>query len=144
MRIKRVDHVGIAVADIEEAEAFFRDVLGLEKGREELVEEQGINAHLFPLGGSKLEVLESVDPDGPVARFLEENGPGVHHLAVEVPDVEEAIATMQDRGVEMVDEEPRIGVGGHRIAFCHPRDTQGVLLELVEIPPDEDVDVLGA
>lgn len=144
MRIKRVDHVGIAVADIDDADAFFQEVLGLEKEREELVEEQGINAHLFPVGGSKLEVLESVDPDGPVARYLEEHGPGIHHLAVEVPDVDEAIATMRERGVEMIDEEPRIGVGDHRIAFCHPRDTQGVLLELVEIPPEDEVDVLGA
>lgn len=144
MNVKRVHHVGIAVRDVEEAEAFLGDVLGLDKGREELVEDQGINAHLYPLGGAKLEVLESVDPDGPVGRYLEDHGPGMHHLALEVPDIEGAIAAMRERGVEMIDEEPRRGVADHRIAFCHPRDTQGVLLELVEVPPEEEVDVLGA
>lgn len=145
MRVKRVDHLGIAVADVGEAEAFLTEVLGLDKEREERVEGQGVNTHLFPVSGTKLEVLESLDPDGPVARYLEDHGPGIHHLALEVDDVEEAIDWMREQGVEMVDEEPRPGVEDTRIAFCHPRDTHGVLLELVEFPGGaEDLDVLGA
>jgi methylmalonyl-CoA epimerase len=144
MHVKRVDHVGIAVADAEEADGFLQAVLGVDKRREELVEDQGVNTHIFPLAGTKLELLEPVDPDGPVADYLEDHGPGLHHLAVEVADLEKAIETMRERGVEMIDEEPRPGVEDSRIAFCHPRDTQGFLLELVELPDEADVDVLGA
>lgn len=146
MRIRKVDHLGIAIRDLDEAEAFFGGVLGLDLTHRETVEDQGVTTHFYPLPGVKLELLESIDPDGPIARYLERHGPGIHHLALEVPDIHEAITHMQEQGIRMVDEEPRDGVEGSRIAFCHPKDTQGVLLELVELPRDaaEELDVLGA
>lgn len=145
MRPKRVDHVGIAVRDLDEAKAFLQETLGLDLTHEEVVEDQGVTTYLYPVAGVKLELLESLDPEGPIARFLDDRGPGMHHLAVEVDDVERAIAHMRERGVRMIDETPRPGVEGTRIAFCHPKDTHGILLELVEFPGHipEEPDVLG-
>jgi len=134
VHVKRIDHVGIAVADIGAAKRLYEDVLGLTLTREEVVTDQGVRTYFYPVAGVKLELLESMTPDGPIARHLEKRGPGLQHLAVEVEDIEAAIAELQAKGIRMLDETPRKGVENTRIAFVHPKDTHGVLLELVELP----------
>lgn len=134
VHVKRIDHVGIAVSDLAAAKRLYEDLLGLKLTREEVVGEQGVRTHFYPIAGVKLELLESIAPDGPIARHLEKRGPGMQHLAVEVDDVAAAIAELKAKGVRMLDEAPRNGVEGSRIAFVHPKDTHGVLLELVELP----------
>lgn len=134
MHVKRIDHVGIAVSDVAAAKRLYEDVLGLTLTREEVVTEQGVRTFFYPVAGVKLEVLESITPDGPIARYLEKRGPGMQHLAVEVDDIVAAIAELKEKGIRMLDETPRKGVEDTRIAFVHPKDTHGVLLELVELP----------
>lgn len=135
MRVKRIDHVGIAVADLAAAKRLYEDLLGLTLTREEVVVDQGVRTFFYPLAGVKLELLESTTADGPIARHLEKRGPGLQHLAVEVEDIEGAIRELKAKGVRMLDEVPRKGVEDSRIAFVHPKDTHGVLLELVELRP---------
>lgn len=137
MHVKRIDHVGIAVSDIAAAKWFYEDLLGLTLTREETVSDQGVRTYFYPVAGVKLELLESITPDGPIARYLEKRGPGMQHLAVEVDDITSAIAELKAKGVRMLDETPRQGVENTRIAFVHPKDTHGVLLELVELPKKE-------
>ena len=134
MHVKRIDHLGIAIADVAAAKRLYEDLLGLKLTHEEVVQEQGVRTYFYPVAGVKLELLESVTPDGPIARFLEKRGAGIQHLAVEVDDIEAAIAELKGKGVRMLDETPRRGVEDSRIAFVHPKDTHGVLLELVELP----------
>lgn len=134
MHVKRIDHVGIAVSDVAAAKRLYEDVLGLTLTREEVVTEQGVRTFFYPIAGVKLELLESITPDGPIARYLEKRGPGMQHLAVEVDDIVAAIAELKAKGIRMLDETPRKGVEDTRIAFLHPKDTHGVLLELVELP----------
>jgi methylmalonyl-CoA epimerase len=134
MRVKRIDHLGIAVSDVAAAKRLYEDILGLKLTREEVVHDQGVRTLFYPLAGVKMELLESIDPGGPIAKHLEKRGPGLQHLAVEVEDIEEAIASLKAKGVRMIDETPRRGVENTRIAFVHPKDTHGVLLELVELP----------
>lgn len=134
MRVKRIDHLGIAVADVAAAKRLYEDLLGLELTHEEVVQEQGVKTFFYPVAGVKLELLESITPDGPIARYLAKNGPGIQHLAVEVDNIHAAIAELKAKGVRMIDETPRRGVENTRIAFVHPKDTHGVLLELVELP----------
>jgi methylmalonyl-CoA/ethylmalonyl-CoA epimerase len=129
---EKIDHVGIAVADLEKALAFYRDQLGLEfKGTEE-VEEQKVRVAFFPVGESKIELLESTDPAGPVGKFIEKKGEGVHHLSFRVSDIEGKLKELKERGVALIDEQPRYGAGGAKIAFLHPKSTGGVLIELCE------------
>lgn len=134
MNVKRIDHVGIAIADVAAAKRVYEDILGLKLTREEVVEDQGVRTLFYPIAGVKLELLESTTPDGPIAKFLEKRGAGLQHVAVEVDDIESAIAELKAKGVRMIDETPRRGVENTRIAFIHPKDTHGVLLELVELP----------
>ena len=134
MHVKRIDHVGIAVADLAAAKRLYEDLLGLKLTREETVADQGVRTYFYPIAGVKLELLESTTPDGPIARHLEKRGPGMQHLAVEVDDIEAAIRELRAKGIRMLDETPRKGVEDTRIAFVHPKDTHGVLLELVELP----------
>ena len=135
MNVKRIDHLGIAIADLGAAKRLYEDLLGLKLTHEEVVQEQGVRTYFYPVAGVKLELLESITPDGPIARFLEKRGAGIQHLAVEVDDIEAAIAELKGKGVRMLDETPRKGVEDSRIAFVHPKDTHGVLLELVQLPP---------
>lgn len=138
MELERIDHVGIAV-DIEAAEQAQRvleDVLGAEPPREEVVEEQGVRTLIYEIGDAKVELLIPVEDEGPIPTFLERRGPGLHHLAFEVDDVEEAIEEVEQAGLEVIDDEPRPGVEESEIAFVHPKATFGTLLELVELPID--------
>ncbi len=134
MNLTRVDHVGIAVNNLDEALKFYEGVLGLKSTGKEVVEEQKVTVAFLPCGDSELELLESTTPDGPIARFIEKNGGrgGIQHVAVRVDNIEEAIKEVMDKGMKMLDEKPRYGAGGARIAFVHPKTTGGVLLELTE------------
>lgn len=134
MKIKRVDHVGIAVTSFEGVRRFWEDILGIPLTRNEEVAEQKVMTYFYPVDDLKFELLESTSPDGPIARFLEKRGPGMQHVALEVEDIEEALAELKAKGVRLIDETPRKGVEDTRIAFLHPKDTHGVLVELVELP----------
>ena len=125
-----LDHVGIAVGDLAQALAFYRDALGLEVEPPEEVASQRVRAHFVPVGEAALELLEPTAPDSPIAKFIEKRGPGVHHLTLRVDDVSEALARLKARGVRLIDESPRQGAEGALVAFVHPASTHGVLVEL--------------
>ena len=129
----RVAHIGIAVAGLDEAVAFYRDVLGLTPSPPETAD----GAHIVSvrLGDVDVEFLTPATPDGPIARFLERRGPGIHHICYRVPDLDRALASARLHGYRLIDEQPRTGAGGHRIAFVHPKSIGGILIELTEGPP---------
>ena len=128
----KVDHIGIAVKDLEQAKKFYTEILGMPAMGEETVEQQKVKVCFIPCGDSELELLESTAPDGPIAKFIDKNGQGVQHLALRVDNIEAAIADLKAKGVRMIDEVPRYGAGGASIAFVHPKSTGGILLELTE------------
>ncbi len=132
--LNRIYHLGYAVEDIDAASRFYRENFGVEPGEPEVVEEQGIVAVMFRVGESMVELLQPTRPDSPVGRFLEKRGEGLHHIAYEVDDLEAALRGLRKNGVELIDEKPRTGVGGSRMAFIHPKSAFGVLTELVELP----------
>lgn len=130
--IRKIQHIGVAVKSLAETVPFYRDVLGMELVCEEVVEAQKVRTALFRCGDSMIELLESTAPDGPVGKFVEKNGEGVHHLAYRVDDVAKALAAAKERGVRLIDETPRAGVHGTLVGFLHPKSSFGVLTELVE------------
>ena len=132
--LNRIYHLGYAVQDIEAASRFYEENFGAVPGEPEVVEEQGIIATMFTVGESTIELVQPTRPDSPVGKFLAKRGEGVHHVAFEVEDLQEALAELRRNGVELIDEEPRKGAGGTRIAFIHPKGAFGVLTELVELP----------
>ncbi len=125
-----LDHIGIAVGDLSQALAFYRDALGLEVEPPEEVASQRVRAHFVPVGEAALELLEPTAPDSPIAKFIEKRGPGVHHVTLRVDDIREALARLKARGIRLIDESPRAGAEGALIAFVHPASTHGVLVEL--------------
>jgi len=130
--VRKVDHIGVAVSNLEEALKIYTDVLGLKLHGTEVVEEQKVRVAFMPVGDTEIELLESTDPEGPIAKFIEKRGEGVQHIAFRVDDIEEALEQMRQKGVRLIDEKPRYGAGGARIAFLHPKSTGGVLVELCE------------
>ncbi|MEA3422580.1 MAG: methylmalonyl-CoA epimerase [Bacillota bacterium] len=132
MKTLKVDHIGIAVKNLDETLKFYTEVLGLEVQGSETVEEQKVKVAFLPVGDSEIELLESTDPEGPIARFIEKNGEGIQHIAFKVDDVEEAIEYMKSKGMRMIDEQPRYGAGGAKIAFVHPKSSNRVLVELTQ------------
>ena len=132
MNILKIDHIGIAVNSIEEASKIYTELLGLEMHGVEEVAEQKVKVAFIPVGESEVELLESTDPEGPIARFIEKNGEGVQHIAFRVEDIEKALEELKQKGVRLIDEKPRYGAGGAKIAFIHPKTTKGVLIELCE------------
>lgn len=132
MKIGKVDHIGIAVKNLEETLKFYEEILGLECIGTEVVEEQKVKVAFLPVGDTEVELLESTEEDGPIAKFIEKKGEGIQHIAFRVDNIEEAIENMKAKGVKMIDEKPRYGAGGAKIAFCHPKSTNGVLVELSE------------
>jgi methylmalonyl-CoA/ethylmalonyl-CoA epimerase len=134
IKVKRIDHVAIAVADTDAALEKWRDAFGLAVGEREVVASQKTEATLLPLGESNLELIEPKGNEG-LAKFLDKRGPGLHHVALEVEGIEEALATLKALGVPLIDEAPRNGARGHKVAFIHPKATGGVLIELVEPAP---------
>ena len=132
MKIKHIDHIGIAVKTIEQAGKFYTDVLGLEIMDIENVADQKVNVAFLPITGSEVELLESTHEDGPVAKFIETRGEGIQHIAFRVENIEEALAELKAKGIRLIDQQPRKGAGGAKIAFIHPKETNGVLVEICE------------
>jgi len=127
-----IQHLGVAVESIEGALAFWRDALGLELKGVETVEDQGVRVAMLPIGESRIELLEASGEDTPVGKFLSKRGPGIHHLCVEVDDINAKLIELKTRGARLIDERPRIGAGGALVAFVHPSSTGGVLIELTQ------------
>jgi methylmalonyl-CoA/ethylmalonyl-CoA epimerase len=135
MKALKLDHVGIAVDNLDEALKLYTGLLGLELKGTEVIEEQKVKTAFLPLGGpegTELELLESTDPEGPIGKFIANRGSGVQHLAFRVDDIDAALAELKNAGMRLIDEVPRYGAGGGRIAFLHPKATKGVLVELCE------------
>ena len=132
MKILKIDHLGIAVNSIEQGRSFWSEVLGLEFEGTETVAEQKVTTAFLPVGESEVELLESTSPDGPVAKFIEKRGQGFQHVAFRVENIEEALAELKAKGIQLIDERPRKGAGGAKIAFLHPKATNGVLVELCQ------------
>jgi len=132
MKILKINHLGIAVNNIEESKNFWEGILGLSFEGSETVEEQKVTTAFFPVGESEIELLESTAPDGPVAKYIEKKGEGIQHVAFQVENIEAALAELKEKGIKLIDEKPRKGAGGAMIAFLHPKSTNGVLVELCE------------
>ena len=132
MKVTKLDHIGIAVKDMEKALAFYRDTLGITSTGTETIEEQKVRVAFLPLGDTELELLESTAPDGPVAKFIEKRGEGIQHIALRVENIEEALDALKEKGVQLIDQKPRYGAGNAKIAFLHPKATGGILLEISE------------
>jgi methylmalonyl-CoA/ethylmalonyl-CoA epimerase len=136
--LEKIHHLGYAVEDLTATAQFYGEHFNASTGEPEEVEDQGLVAAMFAVGESKVELMEPTRPDSPVGKFLSKRGEGFHHVAFQVNDIEEVLAELKEGGVELIDEEPRMGVGGMRVAFLHPRDAHGVLTELVELPREKD------
>lgn len=128
----KVDHIGIATNQLDDALSLWRDALGLELDATEEVTEQGVRVAMLPVGETHIELLEPLSQNSPVGRFLEKRGPGIHHIAVSVPDIRAALAQLKEKGTRLIDESPRVGARGCLVAFVHPSSANGVLLELVQ------------
>jgi methylmalonyl-CoA/ethylmalonyl-CoA epimerase len=134
----RIDHVGIAVAEIDPALQLWRDGFRLDVAHREIVEEQGVEAVLLNVGENHIELLAPLGPDTPVGKFLAKRGPGMHHMAYQVSDIEATLAALGEAGLTLIDKTPRIGIGGARVAFLEPKDTGRVLIEIVEPAPGQE------
>ncbi|MEX1297833.1 MAG: methylmalonyl-CoA epimerase [Desulfotignum sp.] len=132
MKILKIDHLGIAVNSIDGRKNFWTDGLGLSFEGTETVAEQKVTTAFLPVGESEVELLESTAPDGPIAKYIEKKGEGIQHVAFQVENIEEALAELKEKGIQLIDETPRKGAGGAKIAFLHPKATAGVLVELCE------------
>ena len=129
--IVKIDHIGIAVNNLEDAVKLYTDVFGLKVSEIETVEEQKVKVAMIPIGESRIELLETTDPEGPLGKYVEKRGEGIHHLALEVSDIRGLLEILKGKGVPLIDEKPRIGAGGAKMAFIHPKGAK-VLMELVE------------
>ena len=130
----RIDHIGVAVEDLDDSISLYGERLGMELQHRETLEEQGVEAVLLGVGASPVELLRPLGPDTAVGKFLARSGPGLHHVAYGTDDIESAIESARGAGLVLIDEEPRTGIRGTRVAFLHPKSTGGVLTELVEAP----------
>lgn len=128
----RLDHIGIATHQLDEALALWRDALGLQVESTEEVTEQGVRIAMLPVGETHIELLEPLSAASPVGKFLEKRGPGIHHIAIKVADIRASLASLKEKGTRLIDETPRTGAGGCLVAFVHPASANGVLLELVQ------------
>ncbi|MDQ3587786.1 MAG: methylmalonyl-CoA epimerase [Actinomycetota bacterium] len=128
----RIDHIGVAVEDLDEAVMLYRDRLGMREQHRETVEEQGVEAVLLGIGEGHVELLSPLEPGTAVGKFLERNGPGLHHVAYQTDDIDTCLGELRGAGLRLIDEEPRAGIRGSRVAFVNPKSTGGVLTEIVE------------
>jgi methylmalonyl-CoA/ethylmalonyl-CoA epimerase len=128
----RIDHIGVATDDLEGALALYQQTLGMPLAHRETVESQGVEAVLLDVGDGHVELLEPLGPDTPIGKYLAKRGPGLHHVAYAVSDIDDVLARLKDAGVDLIDTEARVGIRDSRVAFLHPRSTGGVLTELVE------------
>jgi methylmalonyl-CoA epimerase len=132
--LKKLDHIGIAVDDLDAAIAKYREITGMDVGHKEVMEEQKVATAFFPVGEMRLELLKGTDPSSPIAKFLEKRGEGIHHICFEVDDLGEAKRAMSEKGLRFIENITEAGAGGSRVAFIHPKSTGGILMELVEYP----------
>ncbi|MCD8332272.1 MAG: methylmalonyl-CoA epimerase [Oscillospiraceae bacterium] len=132
MNVTRVDHIGIAVKNLDEMVKWYEETLGVKSHGTEIVDDQKVKVAFLPIGESELELLESTSDDGPIARFIEKNGEGIQHIALRVDNIEETLVELKAKEVRLIDQTPRYGAGNASIAFVHPKATHGVLLELCE------------
>lgn len=130
MNISHIEHIGIAVSDLDEAIAYYQDQLGLKCYAVEEVADQKVKTAFFKVGDTKIELLESTDPEGPIGKFIEKKGPGVHHIAFAVDDVNKSLSEAESNGIRLIDKQKRKGAEGLNIGFLHPKSTLGVLTEL--------------
>ncbi|HZH73923.1 MAG TPA: methylmalonyl-CoA epimerase [Mariniphaga sp.] len=130
MNISHIEHIGIAVNSLDEAIPFYEDMLGLKCYAVEEVKDQKVKTAFFMVGQTKIELLESTDPEGPIGKFIEKKGPGIHHLAYAVDDVNKSLSELEEKGVRLIDQKSRPGAEGLNIGFLHPKSTLGVLTEL--------------
>ncbi len=130
--VTKIDHIGIAVKNLDEALKFYEEVLGIKCVGTEVVEEQKVKTAFLPIGDTEVELLEATDEDSPIAKFIEKRGEGIQHIAYRVDDIEKALEKVKAKGIRLIDEKPRKGAGGAKIAFLHPKSTYGVLIELCE------------
>ncbi len=130
--VNKIDHIGIAVKDLDKSIKFYQDILGINVTKIEEVPEQKVRVAFLPLGDTKIELLESTSEDGPISRFIEKNGEGVQHIAFMVDDIEKKLEEMKVKDVRLIDETPRKGANGAKIAFIHPKSTFGTLIEICE------------
>jgi methylmalonyl-CoA/ethylmalonyl-CoA epimerase len=128
----KINHLGIATKGIDEALKFWQDALGLENVHTETVDEQKVRVAMLPVGDTRIELLEATAPDSPIQKFIEKRGGGIHHIAVEVENIEDALTKLKARNIRLIDEKPRVGAEGCLVAFVHPASADGVLLELVQ------------
>jgi methylmalonyl-CoA/ethylmalonyl-CoA epimerase len=128
----RIDHIGVAVEDLDQAVSLYTEGLGMSEQHRETVEEQGVEAVLLEIGEGHVELLSPLGPETAVGRFLEKRGPGLHHVAYRTDDIDAALRFVRERGLRLIDEEPRTGIRNSRVAFVHPKSTGGVLTELVQ------------
>ncbi len=134
--IKRIDHIAIAVNDMDEAARFYTDTLNLDLSGVEVVTEQKTRVGFLKIGGSNIELVQPASEDSPLVKFLETRGPGIHHICLEVDDIQKEVEELKKRGARMIDETPRPGAHNTRVAFIHPKSSGGVLIELNEFPED--------
>jgi methylmalonyl-CoA epimerase len=132
MKVIKIDHIGIAVKDLNAAKRFYEEILGMEVSEIEEVKEQKVRVAFLPTGDSEIELLESTEVDGPIAKFIEARGEGLQHIALRVENVERTINELKEKNVRLIDEAPRYGAGGAKIAFIHPKATFGTLIEICE------------
>lgn len=132
LNVQKVDHIGIAVKSIDQAALFWEGVLGLKIVAREEVASQKVITAFIPCGDSEIELLQSTDDEGPIAKFIEAKGEGIQHIALRVENIEQALAELKEKEIRLIDQAPRGGAGGAKIAFMHPKATGGVLLELCE------------
>lgn len=130
--VNKVDHIGIAVKNLEETLKFYEDTLGIKCVSKEEVKDQKVKVAFLPIGDTEVELLESTEKDGPIAKYIDKKGEGIQHIAYRVDNIENAIKECKEKGIRMIDEEPRYGAGGAKIAFLHPKSTFGVLIELCQ------------
>jgi methylmalonyl-CoA epimerase len=134
--IKKIDHIGIAVKDISSVLGFYAEALGLENLGYEVVEEQGVRVAFLPVGETRLELLEPLNDESPIAKFIAKRGEGIHHICLDVDSVSETLTDMKERGIQLIDKEPRLGAHHKQVAFVHPKASSGVLLELSQDAPE--------
>lgn len=135
--ITNINHVAILVPELEEGMGFWVEALGLPLKKVEEVPEQRVNVAFLPVGSSNIELLQPTDDESGVARYLQKRGPGIHHICLEVEDIEAALARLREHNVPLIDEQPRSGSGSKKLAFIHPKGTGGVLVELYELPREQ-------
>jgi methylmalonyl-CoA/ethylmalonyl-CoA epimerase len=133
MRIQNIEHIGIAVKNLKETIKFYEDVFGINCYSIEDVKDQKVRTAFFMIGQTKIELLESTEPDGPISKFIEKKGEGIHHIAYAVDDLKNSLEELEKKGIQLIDKEPRIGAEELSIAFLHPKSTNGVLTELCEL-----------